>query len=138
MTPNILEYSRKTLNLKILIRLYQKPLNFLNITYTLPLITSSGFEDLKFIILSKIDSISKSKKTIIFVDSIKIGRNLAIYIQSFLLNNLKDKGDNIIGSFLFILEVKTKTNWLENFLNCYTRITICTNIEGINIDIPDI
>ena len=41
MTTNTLEYVRKTLNLKTPVRLYQRPLDCPNITYTVAPITSS-------------------------------------------------------------------------------------------------
>ncbi len=56
MTPNTLEYVRKTLNLKTPVCLYRRPVDRPNITYTVALITSSGFEDLNFLIPPKISS----------------------------------------------------------------------------------
>ncbi len=111
MTLNTLEYVRKTLNLKTSIRLYQRPLDCPNITYTITSITSSGFEDLNFLILPKIDGIGNIEKTMIFVDSIKKSRALAIYLRTLLSDKLKDKGKDIIKSFIVILEVTTKTDW---------------------------
>lgn len=138
MTPNTLEYVRKTLNLKTLVRLYRRPLDRPNITYTVAPITSSGFEDLKFLILPKISGIGNIEKTMIFVDSIKKGIALGIYLQTLLPDNLKDRGNDIIKSFSSILEAKTKTDWLEDFLNGNTKIIICTDAAGIRVDIPDI
>lgn len=57
-----------------------------------------------------IDAISNIGKIIIFVDNIEKNIVLGIYLQTFLPDNLKNKGDNIIKSFLLILEIKTKTN----------------------------
>lgn len=96
--------------MKILVCLYQRFLNCSNITYIITSIISSSFKDLNFLILSKIDAISNIGKIIIFVDNIEKNIALGIYLQTFLPDNLKNKGDNIIKSFLLILEIKTKTN----------------------------
>lgn len=80
ITLNIFEYVWKTINLKITIYLYQKLLNCLNMTYTIALITNSNFENCNFLILPKISSIGKIKKTLIFVDSNK--KSIALRILS--------------------------------------------------------
>ncbi len=69
-----------------------------------------------FLIPSKLSSISKIKKIINFVDNIEKGRVLAIFLQIFLLDKLKNRDEDIIKSFSLILEVITKTNWLKKFL----------------------
>lgn len=74
----------------------------------------------------------------IFVDGMKKSIALGMYWQIFLLNNLKDRGNDVIKSFSFILEKKTKTNRLENFLNSNTKIIIYTDIIKMEIDIPNI
>lgn len=61
----------------------------------------------------------------IFVDSIEKARFLAIYLQTFLLDKLKNRNKDIIKSFSLILETIIKTNWLEKFLIRDTRIIIC-------------
>ena len=110
MTLNILKYVRKILNLKTLVCLYQRFLDYLNITYIIAPITSFRFEDLNFLIPPKISNIGNIKKTMIFIDSIEKNRALIIYLQIFLQNNLKNKSKNIIKSFSLILEVTTKTD----------------------------
>ena len=80
MTPNTLEYVRKMLNLKTPVHLYQKLLDRPNITYTIIQIPSSGIKDLNFLILQKIGSIGNIKKTMIFVNSVKKNKALAIYL----------------------------------------------------------
>ena len=109
-----------------------------NITYTVALITSSSFEDLNFLVPLKIGGIGNIEKTMIFVDSVEKDIALGKYLQSLLPNNLKDRGEKIIVSFSSILETKTKTDCLEDFLNSNTRILICTDVAGIGVDIPDI
>ncbi len=126
------------LNLKILRRLYRRPLDRPNITYTVALITSSGFEDLNFLIPPKIGGIGNIKKTMIFVDSVEKDRALAIYLQTLLPDKLKDKGENIIKSFSSILKTITKTDWLKKFLTGDTRIIIYMDTIGMEVDIPDI
>ena len=74
----------------------------------------------------------------IFVDSVEKGIALGKYLRSLLPNNLKDRGEKIIVSFSSILEAKTKTDCLEDFLNGDTRILICTEAAGMGVDIPDI
>ena len=122
MTPNTLEYVKKTLNLKTPVRLYQKLLDHPNITYIVALITSFGFEDLNFLIPPKIGGISNIEKTIIFVDNVEKDRALAIYLQIFLSDKLKDRDEDIIKSFSLILEAILKTDWLEKFLIGNIRI----------------
>ncbi len=110
MIPNTLEYVRKILNLKTLIHLYQRPLDYLNITYTITPITSSNFKDFNFLIPPKIDSIGNIENTMIFINSIEKDRALAIYLQTFLPDKLKNRGEDIIKSFSSILETITKTD----------------------------
>ncbi len=138
MTPNTLEYVRKTLNLKTPVRLYRRPLDRPNITYTVAPITNSGFEDLNFLIPSKISSIGNIEKTMIFVDSVEKGIALGIHLRALLPDNLKDRGHDIIRSFSSVLEAKTKTDWLKAFLNGDTRIIIYMDAVGMGVDIPDI
>ena len=138
MTTNTLEYVRKTLNLKTPVRLYRRPLDRPNITYTVASITSSGFEDLNFLIPPKIGGIGNIEKIMIFVDSVEKDIALGKHLQSLLPNNLKDRGEKIIVSFSSILEAKTKTDCLEDFLNSDTRILIYTDAARMGVDIPDI
>lgn len=109
-----------------------------NITSTITLILNSDFEDLEFLIPLKLGDISNIEKTIIFVDSIEKSRDRAIYLRSLLLDNLKDKSDNIIRSFSSILWAKTNTNWLKDFRNDNTKIIIYIDIIGIDVDTLDI
>ncbi len=51
--------------------------------YIITLITSFGFKDFNFLILPKINGIGNIKKTIIFIDSVKKGKALAIYYKLF-------------------------------------------------------
>lgn len=88
------------LNLKTLVCLYQKLLDCLNIIYIVALIISSGFKNFHFLILLKINNISNIEKTMIFIDSIEKDRALIIYLQTLLSGKLKNKGENIIKSFL--------------------------------------
>lgn len=85
-------------------------MNCLNITYIVTPIPSSSFKDLNFLVLLKIGGISNIKKIMIFIDSVKKGITLGKYLQSFLLDNLKNRGKKIIISFLSMLETKTKTD----------------------------
>lgn len=82
MTLNVLEYIRKILNLKILIYLYSRYLYYPNIIYIVTRITSFSFEDLRFLIVSKITGISDIEKTIVFVHNTKKSRNLKIFLKS--------------------------------------------------------
>ncbi len=126
------------LNLKTLVCLYQRLLDCLNITYTITPITNSGFKDLNLLILPKIGGICNIEKTMIFVDSIEKGRALVIYLQTLLLDKLKDRDKDIIKSFSSILEVTIKTDWLEKFLTDDIRIIICKDTAKMGLDILDI
>lgn len=96
-------------------------------------ITSFGFENLKFLILSKIDGIGNIEKTIIFINSVEKSIALEIYLQILLPDNLKDRDDNIIKSFSSILEAKIKTNWLKYFFNGNTRIIFCMDATEMRL-----
>lgn len=96
MTLNIIEYVKKSSNVKILVGLYQKSLDSPNIIYIITLIINFGFEYLKFVILLKISSIGNIEKTMIFVDSVEKSIVLEIYLKTFLPNNLKNRSNNII------------------------------------------
>lgn len=135
MTINTLKYIRKILNLKTPVYLNWKPLNYLNITYIIASITSSGFKYVNFLVLLKIDGIGNIKKTIIFIDSIEKNIALEKYLHFFLLNNLKVRGKKIIVSFSSILKAKKKNYCLKNFLNGNTRILICINVIKMEVDI---
>lgn len=108
ITTHTLKYVRKTLNLKTPVRLYRRPLDCPNITYTIAPITSSSFKDLNFLIPLKTGGIGNIEKTIIFVNSVEKDIALGKYLRSLLPNNLKDRGEKIIVSFPSILEIKTK------------------------------
>lgn len=138
MTLNTLEYIRKTLNFKMLVHFYRKPLDRLNITYTVAPITSSGFKDINFLIPPKISSIVNIEKIMIFVISIEKCKALEIYLQTLLPDKLKDRGEDTIKSFSSILEATSKTEWLEKFLNDDTRIIICKDAGEMVVDILDI
>ena len=126
------------LNLKTLVCLYQKLLDCLNIIYIVALIISSGFKNFHFLILLKINNISNIEKTMIFIDSIEKDRALIIYLQTLLSGKLKNKGENIIKSFLWILEATTKTDWLEKFFTNNTKIMIYTDAAKMEINISNI
>lgn len=108
MTLDIFKYIFKILNFKILVFLYQRFLSYLNIMYIVTLITNSNFKNLNFLILPKIDGTYNIKKTIIFIDSVERSKVLKIYSQIFLLDKLKNKGKDIIKSFLWIIKIIIK------------------------------
>lgn len=137
-TPNILEYVRKTLNMRPPIQLYRRPLDRPNITYTVTQITPrSKFWDLNFLI-PDIGGASAIEKTMIFVDSIFEDIDMAKYLRSLLPAKLQGKARRIIRTLYSVLETDTKTTSLEDFLNGDTRILMCTNAAGMGVDIPDI
>lgn len=121
-----------------MVHLYQRSLDCPNIRYTIILIINSDFKDFNFLILPKINCIYNIEKTMIFVDSIKISIALKKYLQSLLSDNLKNRGEKIIISFLSNLDSKTKTDYLKNCLNSNTMILICMEVIRIEVNIPDI
>lgn len=70
MIINTHEYFRKTVNFKTPVCLYRRPLDYLNISYTVVLIISSGFEDLNFLVSPKIGGIGNIDQILIFLDSV--------------------------------------------------------------------
>ncbi len=112
------------LNLKTSVCLYQRFLDCLNIIYTITLIIRPGFENVNFLISLKIDDISNIKKIMIFIDSFEKSKALVIYLQTFLLDKLKDKGKHIIKSFSLILKIIININWLDKFLTSNTKIIV--------------
>ena len=137
-TPNILEYVRKTLHMRAPVQSYCRPLDCPNITYTVaPITPKSKFRDLDFLI-PDVGGASAIEKTMIFVDSISEGIEMAKYLRTLLPEKLQCKAHRIIRSFSSVLETSTKSTWLDDFLNGDTRIIICTDAAGMGIDIPDI
>lgn len=122
--PNVLEYIKKILNIRTSMQLYYWPLDRPNITYTVvPITLKFKFRDLNFLVL-EINGVSVIKKTIIFVDSITKGIEMANYLRSLLPTKLQDKIHQLIHSFPSIPEIIIKTGWLDNFLNGDTQILI--------------
>ena len=74
----------------------------------------------------------------IFVDSIEKDIVFEKYFQTFLLDNLKDRGKKILLSFSSNLETKAKIDWLKDFLNGDTKIIICIDVIEMKVDIQDI
>lgn len=74
----------------------------------------------------------------VFVDSVEKGIALGKYLQFFLPDNLKYRGEKIIISFLSNLEAKIKTDYLEDFVNGNIKILIYTKVVGMVVDIPNI
>lgn len=101
--------------------------------YTVTLITSSKFKDFNFLIQPKINSIDIIEKTMIFVHNIEKIRALIIYLQIFLPDKLKARDKDIIKFFSIILEIITKTDWLEKFLTSNSRIIIYIDAIGIEV-----
>ncbi len=71
------------------------------------------------------------------VDNIKKDKVFRIYLETFLLDSLKNKGDNEIRAFLSILKAKIKTISKKKFFIIMTKI-ICIDITKIRVDIPNI
>ena len=74
----------------------------------------------------------------IFVDSVEKGIALRKYLRSFLLKNLKDRGEKIIISFSSILKTKTKADCLKDFFNGNTKILIYIEAARMRVNILDI
>ena len=78
------------------------------------------------------------KKTIIFVDNVEKSIVLEKHLQTFFLDYLKDRNDQVIRSFLSILEAQIKTDWIEDFLNTNAKIITYTNTAEMAVGILDI
>lgn len=95
------------------------------------------FQDLNLFILD-ISGATVIKKTMIFVDSIFEGIQMAKYLKFLLFAKLSEKIYQIIQILYSLLETYTKTTFLEDFLNRDMQILICINVPGMGIDISDI
>lgn len=89
-------------------------------------------------ILPKISAIGNIEKTMIFDNSIEKSIALEIHLPTFLPNNLKNRGNDIIKSFSLVLEAKIKINWLAAFFNSNTKIIICMDAVKIGVNIQNI
>lgn len=137
LTTISLEYLREALHLRSPVRLYERPLDRTDITYSVAQINKPGYEELDFL-LPKKSGLSRIPKTMVFVDSLDEGIALAKYLRSRLPGELRSRGKKIVRSFLSDLEPQTKTDWLQDLLTGDTRILICTEAAGMGVNISDI
>lgn len=114
---NILEYIRKTLNIRPLIQLYCQLLDHSNITYiVIQIIPKSKFWGLNFFI-SDINGVNAIKKTRIFINNIFEDIEIAKYLRFLLFAKLEEKSHQIIQILYSMFETNIKTILLKNFLN---------------------
>ena len=115
MTNNVLDYIRAFLNLCLPVRLYKRSLDRPNIIYGIAEIKKPGYKELDVFVLS-ISSLSAIPKTIIFVESINEGMALIEYLRTKLLDDLKDKAEQVIQCFHSNLLDKSRKLFTEDFL----------------------
>lgn len=139
VTLNILEYIRVLLKLSPPSRIYWQPLDWPNLTYIVSPIRKDKFEDLAFLVPSA-GTIGEIPKTMIFVDKIDDAIEKAKYLQSGLPERIRStpRADNIIRIFSANLRATTRTGFLGDLRLGETRIWICTECAGIDINLSDI
>ncbi len=82
--------------------------------------------------------ISDIPKTMIFVDKIEDGIKMAQSLRSLLPKSLCKKGDQIIQTFSSNQEPSRREFFIEEFENRNTRILICTDVAGMEVNIRDV
>lgn len=95
MINNVLNYIHAFLNLQSLAKLYKQSLDYLNIIYSIAKIKKLEYEELD-VFDPSIRGLSIIPKTIIFIDSINKKMALTEYLCRKLLNNFKNKIDQVI------------------------------------------
>ncbi len=115
MINNILDYIYASLNLHSPVRLYKRSLDRANITYGVAEIKKPGYKKLDVFVPS-IESLSAISKIMIFVDSINKEMALTEYLRTKLLDNLKDKAEQVIQCFYSNLSDKSSKLFVRDFL----------------------
>lgn len=138
LSPNVLEYVRKSLNMRDSVRLYTRPMGRPNIMQMIAKIKDpKEFYELAFLV-SIASAVSAIPKTMVFVDNLDEGVTLANHLRNLLPAHMKKDGERLIQKFNTILESDTKAQYLEDFRYGDTRIWICTNAAGMRVDIGNI
>lgn len=137
MTRNVMEYIRTALNMRTPVRLYRRRLDRPNITYMVKEIQRPGFEELNFLI-PQIGGAGAIPKTMLFMDSIEEGMDMAMHLRKLLPEHLRNKGEEIIRVFSSTLRGTTRDDFLRDLELGNTRIWICTDAAGMGINLRDI
>ena len=96
LTPNVLEYIRKSLNMRDSVRLYKRPMDRPNIMQMVAKIkTPKEFDELAFLVPTA-GAASAIPKTMVFVDSLDDGMTLAHHLRNLLPAHMKNNGERII------------------------------------------
>ena len=74
----------------------------------------------------------------ILVDSINEKIALTEYLRTKLSNDLKDKAKQMIQCFHSNLLDKSRKLFAEDFLQGNIRIWVCTEVTGLDINIPNV
>ena len=90
ITPNVLEYIRKSLHLQSPVQLYKRTLDRPNITFMIKEIKQRGFKKLE-VLVPQVEGISDIPKTMIFVDKIEDGLKIVEYLRSLLPESIRKK-----------------------------------------------
>lgn len=138
LSPYVLEYFCKSLNMYNFICLYKKPIDCPNIIQIVAKIKDlKEFDELVFFIpIASVVSIIL--RTMVFVNSLDKRVTLANYLHNLPFTYVKKNRKRLTQIFNSILEPNTKTQYLKNFYNNDTRIWIYIDTAGIRIDIGNI
>ena len=138
LTSNNLEYIQKSLDLTSPVQLCKRPLNYLNITYTVAQINKKGFDELDLLFPATTLIRSAVQKTMIFVDTMSEGIAIAKYLRRQFPPVLQSKAKQIVRTFYADLESNKKIKILEDFINEDIRILIYINAIEMSVNIPNI
>lgn len=137
ITRNVLEYIRESLHLRAPVHLYKRTLDRPNIAYLVQEIKKPGYSELDILIPPHISALS-IPKTMIFVDKIDEGINMAAYLRSLLDEPTQSRQSKLIQSFSSNNEASTRGRIMDDFANGDTRVLVCTDAAGMGVDIRDV
>ena len=137
ISPNVLEYTHRTLTLRSPVFLYKRSLDRPNITYMVQKIEQKGYGKLD-ILIPKEGGVGDISKTMLFVNNIDESITIAAHLQNRLPESMWPTAKQIISAFSSDLEADTKKALMENFALGNTRIWVCTDAAGMGIDIEDV
>lgn len=99
--------------------------------------TSKDLNDLNFFILIAGTALT-ILKTMVFVDNSNERIVLVNHLHNLHLIYMKNDEERIIRIFTSILEPNAKEEYLKDFRNSDTRIWICMDAAGMEVDIRNI
>ena len=114
ISPNVLEYTCRSLTLCSFVFLYKRLFDQPNITYMVQKIKRKRYGKPDILILKE-KGIGDISKTMLFVKNIDKDITIAVHLQNWLLESMWPIAKQIISAFSSNLEADTKKVLMENF-----------------------